>query len=243
MTTYSGDAWEFRDLASGTVKRCLHPPEDVSLDRQWSEVQKIWLDHEIASIHVEEAKETGGRVCRYWRTAPELPCTERRDLVLPEGMPSGDLYPTPSMDGKWVFLSTTLHGGGGAWLLSLADGICSSLGTLPETLRANPSFTPDSRLLVVPGLDSLDVWNVAARQWESRIELPPVTLPDKLSPRQLDSIAAISPAPPWRVALSIESSGSVHVADLAERSVSEVFSTPLPEGYNFWFMTRLRGGG
>ena len=234
MTTHADDAWEFRNVETATLERCLHPPQDASIKRQWQDVQKLWLDHEIASIHVDDPNADGMRICRYWRTAPDLACTERRDFALPEGVPSGTLYPTPSRDGTWVFLSTSYYGGGDDWLLSLVDGTCLPLGKLPETLRASPSFTPDSNLLIVPKLDSLDVWNVGLRRWDPPIPLPPVTLPPRLAPFQLNSIAAVSPAPPWRVVVSIGCSDSIHVADLATRNVSEVFSTPLPQEYYTW---------
>jgi hypothetical protein len=230
MTVYAPDAWEFRDLDTGTVKRCLHPAKDAPVDGRWHNVPKVWLDREISSIYVDEADDGGQRVCRYWRTAQDLARTERRDISISAALPSGSLYPTPSKDGRWVLLSTAYSGPGSLWLVSLVDGDCRRLNPSRAEVIGRPFFTPDSSLLVVQVERGLRVWGLASGrpELEAGIPLPPLSF-CPIDPN--DFSGAISPSPPWRVAVALSWSEAVHVVDLKQHTVGNILiTTPSPEG-------------
>jgi hypothetical protein len=233
MTAYAPDAWEFRDLDSGTVRRCLTPPRDTSIDGQWYNVQKVWLDREIASVQVSEPGADGRRVCRYWRAAPDLDRTERHDFPLPIGMPEGYLRAIPSKDAQWTLLADPGGREHRLWLVSLVTGTCRQLD-LPARLEHDPFFLPDGSSVVAPCSAAFHLWNMAAEQWDAPIALPAVELPEHTRYYRTRSKIAVSPVRPWRVAFAPSLSGNVYSVDLAGATVTKALSLAPIENQPFW---------
>lgn len=231
-TNWTPTAWEFVDPTTGEVQRCLHP---AGGDPIGTRGRCAWLESAIVTAAIDREPD-GKSWLRVWRSAPELPEAERRDLPADPAFVDNKLHPWVfSNDGQWLVLGPAHDGPQGVMgLVSLADGAGCLLRPPDGCGLGYPFFTADSRLLVVPSEKSLQVWNVTTKQWEAGIALPPFVPPPSLAPRRLRAAIAVSPTPPWRVAVGVESSSSVHLADLAQHTLTEALKTPLPEGRSRW---------
>jgi len=234
MAVHGSGAWEFTDLGTGEVRRCLYPADGGTPGHSWHDGERFALERGIASIYIEGGSISDSPVLHYWLSSPDLPRTERRRITLPRGMTSRMLSPTPSTDGKWVLLSTPerqaktfLLGTAGTrsfWLVSPVDGSCDLLAELAEAALADPFFTPDSKLLVMPTSRALRIWNVPERRWEPEVPLPAIRQSIGFVICQGVCSFAVSPRRPWRVAMAVGKSEGVYVMDLAEQTSTRAFS-------------------
>lgn len=221
-------AWEFTNPATGEVRRCLHTPGEDH-DPYNTHGRRAWLDTAIVTVAIDRDADGKGWL-HAWRSAPELAEAQRGDFPV-------DWMGAEQVVGAWLFSND------GRWLvlflwragqpvvigpLSLVDGTGDVLKPPDGCDVRGLRFTPDSRLLIVPSSKSLQVWNVATRQWEAQIGLP------LWRTRSVRICSAVSPTPPWRVALGVDVENSVYLADLAQGTVAKVFSTPFGSDKYTW---------
>ena len=220
--TYTPDAWVFTDPQTGHETLCAHPRMDDPTDSKWHGAGQHWLDGAIVRTHFEPQ---GGHtyILHLWRSAPGLPQAERRDIELEwELPPAAPRFGAFAPDGSWLLLSKDF-GGPPLRLVSLVDGSARLLEPEGGDPHRSGMFTPNSRLLVIPGTELLHVWNLAEGKWEPGTRVP-VEARLRLSPNDIDTPAyAISPDRPWRVALSAPAPGAVYVVDIEAGTATRVF--------------------
>ncbi|MBT7161261.1 MAG: hypothetical protein HN904_00710 [Victivallales bacterium] len=224
-TAKTPNAWEFTNGKTGETTRCRHPSRDDPVDRKWHGATPHFLNEAIATMAIDGETE-GARICRYWRTAPDLAQTKRRDYSLPDDMMVEEVRPTFSMDEKWLLLVSPRDLERPLWLLSLADGQCQPLPLPKGFLASNRSlFTPDCQLLLLPSFERLHVWNLPEGRWE-----PGVAIPKHARVNQGWSPYSVSPSRPWRVAFSCGAPVIVMVANLEEGTTTRAVAAPPFEG-------------
>jgi len=208
--------WEFILPGTGEVRQCKYPVQDPADSDNWDIYRRFWTDHAITAIRVRGEGEA--RQWQLWRSAPDLAETERRNLVLPPLVAGDGIYPLAlSPDGNWLLLSQRGKPWPTHWLYPLAEGRFRQVDPDNSDISRGGFFTPDSEWLVIPGEQALHVWNLAEERWEPAVPVPP---PARLrgSPNDLaNPHYAVSPRPPWRVAISA-SPRTVYVLDLATRT-------------------------
>ena len=225
-TVWTSEAWEFADGKTGKTTRCLHPRRNDPVDGKWHDSAHQWLDRAIATVALGSETE-GARTCHYWRTAPDLARTERRDYSLPAAMPTGRFHATFSKDEKWLLLERQNATGQPLWLLSLVDGRCQPL-LRKSFMFQRAFFTPDSGLLVIPSGERLHAWNLAEGRWE-----PGVGIADFAKTHGWPEFYTASPGRPWRVALVYRAPMAVLVANLEEQTTTRADATPPFERYAY----------
>lgn len=220
--------WEFVLPGTGEVRHCAHVPESDASEGAWRSFPNFWLDHAIVSVgyYAITPRE------RRWevrRRAPELDRTECREIPLVEDVVGHPADPQAmSGDGNWLLFVQSSLMSVPHWVYSLADSRWHTLKPTGGGIYRGGFFTPDSQQLVIPGGQALHIWNLAEERWEPEVPVPPPaglrgSSGDHANPRY-----AVSPKPPWRVAVSA-SARTVYVFDLATRTVVQAVP-PEPSG-------------
>lgn len=222
-------AYEFVNLDTGETQRCLHPLGDGFVEKVLT--GSAWLHSAIVTAQCYEDK-SGKSWLQVWRSAPGLERTERRYLPADPVIVKAAVYAWQvSPDGRWLLLVPSLDQPEAPFgILSLDDGSGHLLSASPASHLDRPFFTPDGSLLIAQLTDGLQIWDLTSGRPkpEGKIPLPhPSWHPAELS-------RAISPKPPWRVAVTFAEYTGTYVVDLAERRTTEVLSLPFPEGYSNW---------
>lgn len=224
-------AWEFTDPATGEVRRCLHEPGGESLERVG---RRAWLESAVLTVAFDKDAE-GKSWLRVWRSAPELDRTEQRDLPVDPALAAAEFHPQAfSPDGRWLLaVPPSQPPSGTLGLFSLDDGSGRILTPEDGCDLGHPTFTGDSSRLVVPGRRSVQVWNLASERWEAKTPLPESFSEPPAGRGQRQFHIAVSPQPPWRVAVSANDMPGVYLASLADTTLAEVFQVPTPKRQSY----------
>ena len=221
-------AWEFADPGMGQLRRCAYSPDeksDVQLGR------RAWVKDAIVMAGLDRTDKDNPQL-RIWRSAPELARTQRRDIPVDPAI-VGDRHPwAVSPDGDWLLaIPPTQPASGALGLFALADGTGRLLTPEDGWGPEYPAFTADGSRLVVPSCRSVQVWNLADGRWEAKTALPESFAAPTAGRGERRFRVAISPQPPWRVAVSADDAPGVYLASLADATLTEVFAVPIPEGH------------
>lgn len=215
---WTPSAWEFVEPQTGDVHRCLHPAGGIFTDRY---TPVFWTDDAVFAVAATHGEKRGVH-WHVWRSAPGLPEAQCIDVELSLAENERGFWPRKlfSGDGRWALFEC--YHPHSLWLQPLDGGMGHSI-KLPSGVSPGVAcFTGDSSLLVVFGQGEVGTWSLAESRWETAIE---TTLPDAVT----SSVYGLtSPGRPWRLALFSYSEERIHVANLEDGTVQEVFPKEAP---------------
>jgi hypothetical protein len=101
-TTATPTGWEFLDLDTGKVQRCLNAPDDGFVGK--CPVAWQWLQSAIVAAQYHE-NETGKGWLQIGRSAPDLEKVQTRCIPADPAVAKADLHAARiSPDGRWLLL-------------------------------------------------------------------------------------------------------------------------------------------